>query len=83
MKTSAGFSSFSTGREEQDEDFIKETTSVLTLFDERVRSGGNDIKSTISLSKGRVGSIIDETELITWSTNEEWRDNLLSLVDDQ
>ena len=43
---------------------VKETTSVLTLSDERVGSGGNDIDSTTSLSKGRVGSIIDETELM-------------------
>ena len=70
----------STGREEQDKDLVKVTTSVLTLFDERAGSGGNDIDSTTSLSEGRMGSITDETELITWSTSRELRDNLPSLV---
>ena len=77
-KTSAGFGSFSTGREEQDEDLLKETTSVLTLFDERVGLGGDDVDSTTltSLFKGRVGSTMDEIELTTWSTSEGLRDNL-------
>ena len=57
MKTLAGFSSFSTIREEQDEDLVKATTSILTLSDERVGSGGDDIDSTTSLSEGRVGSM--------------------------
>ena len=54
ITTSVGFGSFSTGREEQDEYFVKETTSVLTLSDERVGMGGDDIDSTTltSLSKG-------------------------------
>ena len=57
MKNSAGFGSFSIGREEQDEDLVKATTLVLTLSDERVGSGGDDIDSTTltSLSKVRVG----------------------------
>ena len=80
MKTSVGLGSLSTGREEQDEYLVKETTSVLTLSNERVVLGGNDIDSTTSLFEGRVGSIIDKNELITWSTSEESRDNLLSLV---
>ena len=39
------------------------TTSVLTLSDERVGSGGDDIKLTTlaSLFKGRMGSIMDES----------------------
>ena len=65
MKTSAGFSLFSTRREEQDEYLVKETTLVLTLSDKRVGSGGDDIDSTpsTSLFKGRVGSTTDESEL--------------------
>ena len=75
-----GFGSFSIVREEQDKDLVKETTSVLTLFDEIVGLGGNDINSTTSLFEGRVGSVIGETELISSSTNEESKDNILSLV---
>ena len=83
MKTLAGFGSFSIVREEQDEFLFKETTSILTLSDERVGLGGNDTDSTTltSLSKGRVGSTTDESGLTTWSTSEESRDNLLSLVE--
>ena len=67
IKTSAGFSSFSTGREEQDEDLVKATTSVLTLSNERVGSDGDDIDSTTltSLSKRRVGSTRGETRSTT------------------
>ena len=54
-KASAGFSSLSTGR--WYEYCVKVTNSVLTLLDERVGLGGDDIHSTIliSLFKGRVG----------------------------
>ena len=53
-KTSAGFSSLSTRRKGQDRDYVKVTTLVLTLSDERFGSGGYDIESTTltSLSKG-------------------------------
>ena len=62
MEISEGFSSFSTWREEHDEYLVKETTSVLTLSEERVGSGGDEIDSTnlTSLSKGRAGSTINE-----------------------
>ena len=75
MKTSAGFSSFSTRREEQDEYLVKETTSVLTLFDERVGSGGDDIElnTLTSIFKGRVVSTMNESELTTWNSLFEGR----------
>ena len=75
-------SSFSIGREEQDEDLVRETTSVLTLSDERVGLGGYDVDLTTltSLSKGRVGSTTDKSESTAWSTSGGSRDKLQSLV---
>ena len=73
MKTSVGFISVSTRREGQAEDYFKVTTLVLTIFDERVGSGGDDIELTtlISLSKGRVGSSRDEIESTTLNSLSE------------
>jgi len=64
-KTSVGFSSFSTRREEQDEDLVKVTTSFLELLNERVGSCRHDVESTTltSLFKGRVGSTKDGTRI--------------------
>ena len=66
-KNSAGFSSFSTRREEHDEYFVKATTSVLTLSDERVGSGEDDVDliTSTSLFKRRVGSTKDGLGLTT------------------
>ena len=86
MKTSIGYSSFSTIREEQDADLVKVTTSVLTFSNEKVGSGGDDINSTTltSLFKGRLGSTMDQTELTSWSTSGVRGtnyDNMLQVVD--
>ena len=56
MKTLAGLNPLSTRRVGQDEYCVKVTTSILTLFDERVVLGGNDTNLTTltSLSEGRV-----------------------------
>ena len=43
MKTSAGWFSPSIRREGEDEDCVEMTTSVLTLSDERVGLGGDEI----------------------------------------
>ena len=90
-KNSAGFSSLLSRREGKDEYYTKVTTSILTLSDERVGSGGDDIESTTltslskgrvgrnicsSLSKERVGSTEDGAGSTTLSTNGRSRDNL-------
>ena len=75
IKTSAGLSSFSTRREEQDEYLVKVTTLGLTLYDERVGFSGDDIDSTTltSIFKGRVGATKDGSELTTWNSLLEGR----------
>ena len=56
-ETSAGFNSLLSRREGQDKYYVNVNNLVLSLFDERVGSGGDDIESTAlnSLSIGRVG----------------------------